>query len=741
MEIRNWRNKMSLISVDEKKSIFHLSNGKISYIFQVEEQNLLHHIYFGKAISDYHGGLTYPRFERSFSTNFKGDKNRVYSRDTLLQEYSSLGSGDFRIPSIEIVMDSGSSVCDFRYKYYKMFSGKKKLHPLPHVWTENDSEAETIEIYLEDVANKLLLCLSYTIYRDYDIIARSARLENQGKAEIQVNKLASMSIDLPFEKREMIHLPGSWGNERQIERKEIQRGIHIIDSKRGTTSHQENPFIALVEPSTTEHRGKAYGFLLIYSGNHEEALELDQYEQLRLTIGINPSGFQWNLEPNKQFQTPEVILTFSENGLNGMSQNFHSIIQDRIIRSKYKNAERPILINNWEATYFNFNERKIKEIIDVSANLGIELFVLDDGWFGKRDSDQTSLGDWYENVEKLPNGLRGLSEYAHDNGMKFGLWFEPEMISEKSRLFSEYPDWYFHVPGIEATLSRSQYVLDLSREDVLNYLFDSIHSILTENQIDYVKWDMNRYLTDVFSLLLKNNQQGEVSHRYVINLYRLMDKLTKHHPDILFEACSGGGGRFDAGMLYYMPQIWTSDNSDAVERLKIQYGTSLVYPPSTMGAHVSAVPNHQNGRITPLITRANVAMSGVFGYELDPTLLTIEEKAQIEEQIKFYKKYRDLLLYGTFTRLSSPFENNHCVWQVVSDDKSECIVTYSNILSHAAPPLERLHLIGLEKEAHYYCPEMNITCSGDELMNIGLYIFPIFNQGDFESRVFRFTKI
>lgn len=732
---------MSLISVDEKKYLFHLSNGRISYIFQVEEQKLLSHVYFGKAVAGYHGGLSYPRFERSFSTNFKDDEKRVYSRDTLLQEYSSLGSGDFRIPSIEIVTDSGSSVTDFRYIDYRVFSGKKSLHPLPHVWTENDLEAETIEIYLEDEVSKLLLCLSYTIYADYDIIVRSARLENQGVSDITINKLASMSIDFPYEKREMIHLPGSWANERRIERKEIQRGIHIIDSKRGTTSHQENPFIALVEPSTTEHQGKAYGFLLIYSGNHEEALELDQYEQLRLTIGINPSGFQWNLEPNKQFQTPEVILTFSENGLNGMSQNFHSIIQDRIIRSKYKTEQRPILINNWEATYFDFNERKIKEIIDVSANLGIELFVLDDGWFGKRDNDQTSLGDWYENVEKLPNGLRGLSEYAHNKGMKFGLWFEPEMISEKSKLFSEHPDWYFHVPGIEATLSRSQYVLDLSREDVLNYLFDSIHRILKQNKIDYVKWDMNRYLTDVFSLMLNNKQQGEASHRYVINLYRLMNKLTVHHPDILFEACSGGGGRFDAGMLYYMPQIWTSDNSDAVARLAIQYGTSLVYPPSTMGAHVSAVPNHQNGRITSLATRANIAMAGVFGYELDPTLLTPAEKDQISEQIKYYKKYRDLLLYGKFTRLSSPFDNNNCVWQVVSDDKSECIVTYSNILSHAAPPLERLIVKGLEKDVLYYNPEMDITCFGDELMNIGLYVNPIFNQGDFESRVFHFTKI
>lgn len=424
-----------------------------------------------------------------------------------------------------------------------------------------------------------------------------------------------------------------------------------------------------------------------------------------------------------------------------MSQNFHKIIQDRIIRSQYQFTERPILINNWEATYFDFNETKLKKIIKSAANLGIELFVLDDGWFGKRDNDQTSLGDWYENIEKLPNGLRGLSDYTHSHGMKFGLWFEPEMISEQSQLFAEHPDWYFHVPGIEATLSRSQYVLDLTREDVFHYLFQSIHRILEDNQIDYVKWDMNRYLTDVFSLLLKNNQQGEVLHRYVINLYRLMDKLTNHHPNILFEGCSGGGGRFDAGMLYYMPQIWTSDNSDAIARLKIQYGTSLVYPPSTMGAHVSAVPNHQNGRITSLHTRANIAMSGVFGYELDVTLLTAEEQTQIREQVNYYKKHRDLLLYGKFTRLTSPFEDNKCVWQVISDDKGECIITYTNILSHAAPPLERLLLKGLEKEAQYYNPEMNITCSGDELMNIGLYVFPIFNQGDFDSRMFHFKKV
>ena len=732
---------MSLITINDEKRIFHLSNGKISYILAVEEQNLLAHLYFGKAVSGYHDGMAYPRFERSFSTNFLGDEKRIYSRDTLLQEYSSLGSGDFRIPAIEILTESGSRISDFRYVDYQLFSGKKALEGLPHTWVEKEEEAETLEVYLVDEATQLKLCLSYTIYQHFDIIARSTRLENHGVQPIFIDKLASMSLDFPYAKREMIHLPGSWGNERQIERKPLRRGIHIIDSKRGTSSHQENPFIALVSSHTDEHQGEAYGFCLIYSGNHEAALELDQYEQLRLTMGIHPSGFQWFLKPCDIFQTPEVIFTYSDQGLNGMSQNFHRIIEERLIRSSYKKKMRPILMNNWEATYFAFHEETVKEIMGSAAQLGIQLFVLDDGWFGKRDSDQTSLGDWFVNKEKLPNGLKGLIDSAQELGIKFGLWFEPEMISRQSDLFEKHPDWYLHVPKVEATLSRSQYVLDLSREDVVNYLFETLHAILCDHSIDYVKWDMNRYLTDLYSVALAPHQQGEVAHRYVLNLYRLMDQLTTAHPEILFEACSGGGGRFDAGMLYYMPQIWTSDNSDAIARLNIQYGTSLVYPPSTMGAHVSAIPNHQNGRKTSLQTRADIAMTGVFGYELDPRQLTSDEQAIVKKQISYYKNHYTLLLYGTFYRLESPFEGNTCVWQVVSKDKSESIVTYTNILSHAAPPLRRLLVKGLEEKARYYNSETNQTYYGDELMYVGFYLYPIFNRFDFESRVFHFKRV
>lgn len=730
-----------MIHYDEQQKVFHLSNKIISYIIGIEEKGLLAHIYYGDKIKQYQGNFSYPRFERSFSTNFEGDTSRVYSRDTLLQEYSTLGSGDFRIPSIEIENYLGNTVCDFRYENHTIVSGKPHLDGLPQTWIEKQEEAQTLQIFLKDQNNHLELCLSYTIFENYAVIARNVVVKNVGSQPIYLGKVASLSLDLPYEKRELIHLPGAWGNERQLTREPLSRGIRIFDSKRGTSSHQENPFLSLVSPQTTENQGESIGFCLVYSGNHETALEVDQYEQVRLTMGINSSGFKWYLKPDESFQTPEALMVYSNLGLNGMSQEFHRLFQNQLIRSQFSKKERPVLINNWEATYFEFNEEKIKSLMESSAEIGVELFVLDDGWFGQRNSDQTSLGDWFVNHEKLPSGIGYLADYAHNLGMQFGLWVEPEMISRDSQLFNMHPDWYLHVPHQEASQSRSQYVLDLTRNDVLEYIYQVLYKILSQNHIDYVKWDMNRYLTDVFSTLLPAEQEQEVAHRYVLNLYQLMERLTAAFPQILFEACSGGGGRFDAGMLYYMPQIWTSDNSDAIARLSIQYGTSLLYPVSTMGAHVSAVPNHQNGRITSLKTRGAIAMSGILGYELDPTKLSQSEKDEISWQIKEYKEERITRQFGKFSRLVSPFESNACAWQVMSEDGSEIIVTYTTVLSHAAPPLERLKLVDLLTGTLYFCKELNQTFGADELMKIGLYLDPIFNRGDFESRIFHFRKI
>lgn len=729
-----------MIFFDEEKRIFHLRNDYISYIMGVEEQSLLAHIYYGKSISGYNGGRQYPRLERSFSFNFEGDKKRIYSRDTLLQEISTFGGGDFRIPTLEISGLDGSHQSDFRYESYKIYPGKSKLRDLPATFVEDEKQAETLEICLKDVSREVSLYMYYSIFKDLPVITRSHRLANDGKENIVIHKLSSLSLDFQSDEWEAIHLPGSWGNERNIQRNQLTRGIHTFDSKRGTSSHQENPFVSLVKSDTTEDFGDAYGFALVYSGNHEESIEVDQYQQLRLTIGINSYGFEWNLESGQSFIAPEVVCVYSDKGLNGMSQTFHKVIHNHLTNGRWKKQERPILINNWEATYFDFDTKIIKELIDESKELGIELFVLDDGWFGKRNSDQTSLGDWYVNKEKIHEGIKDLATHARNQGMDFGLWFEPEMISRDSDLFKEHPDWYLHNPQYPAATSRSQFVLNLSLDCVRDYIIEVLSNILSAGDVSYVKWDMNRYLSDVFSFN-EYVHHGEVSHRYVLNLYSIYDYLISSFPDILFEGCSGGGGRFDLGILYYMPQIWTSDNSDGIARLKIQYGTSLVYPISSMGSHVSAVPNHQNGRVTSLETRGNVAMSGILGYELDPRKLSQIDKEKIRCQIAYYKENRRLFQYGKFIRLRSPFDTNDAAWEFLEEDKSKAIVIYTNVLSHAAAKLTILKVKGLTATSLYYCKELNQMFFGDELEHSGFYIEPIFNQKDFDSRIFTFTKI
>lgn len=722
------------IEFDETTKVFHLYNGKISYLLMVEELGILSHLYFGKKISAYHGGRKYPRFERSFSTNFAEITHRNYSRDTLLHEYPVLGNGDFRVPAIEIKGQNGSHLLDLRYTSHKIISGKPTLDDLPSTFCRKAEEAKTLIIYLNDKINHLQVSLNYTIFKDLPVVVRSAKILNLNPDSLYLNRAMSMVMDLPSQKFQLIDLNGSWGNERQITRMPISPGVKTFSSVRGTSSHQQNPFIALVEPQTDEFTGNAYGFGLIYSGNHESFVEQDQYGQLRIGMGINHQDFSWELQHEKCFQTPEVVCVYSNDGLNQMSQTFHQLIDQHIVRSQHKDVLRPILINNWEATYFDFNTEKIKAIIDEAAELGIEMFVLDDGWFGKRDNDRQALGDWYVNCEKLNGGLQAISQYAQKKHMKFGLWFEPEMISENSDLFRQHPDWVLHDPNYPMTHSRNQLVLDLSKQEVRQYLKKTIGRILRDIHIDYVKWDMNRYLTEVYSNQLSAENQGEVAHRYCLGLYELMEYFTTEFPHILFEGCSGGGGRFDLGILYYMPQIWASDNTDAIARLKIQYGTSLIYPPNTMGSHVSAVANHQTGRTTDLQIRGAVASSGVLGYELDVTKLSEEEKLEIKKQIQFYKKHQRLLHFGIFYRLRSPFEENEVAWSFVSKDKKEALVFYFKVLGNAAERLNILKIPGLIDEQIYIVND-EFEYTGDELSNCGFYLFP-FLKGDFKAQVF-----
>jgi alpha-galactosidase len=544
---------------------------------------------------------------------------------------------------------------------------------------------------------------------------------------------------MPHDSFEMLQLSGAWVRERHVHKRKLVPGLQAVESRRGSSSHMQNPFIALLAEGTTETFGEAYGLSFVYSGSFKAGVEVDQFHTARLFAGINDFDFNWLLKGGESFQTPEAILVYSDEGIGGMSRGYHDLYRTRLCRGEFRDKARPILINNWEATYFNFNADKIEAIATAGQQLGIELFVLDDGWFGKRDSDNSSLGDWFVDRNKLPNGLPDLVQRVKSLNMEFGLWFEPEMISPESELYRNHPDWCLHVEGRRRTQARRQLVLDLSRADVQDYIVTVVSDILSSAPITYVKWDMNRNMTEIGSALLPAERQRETAHRYMLGLYSVLERITTAFPHILFESCSGGGGRFDPGMLYYMPQTWTSDNTDAVSRLKIQYGTSIVYPVSAMGSHVSAVPNHQVNRITSLSTRGHVALSGNFGYELDLTRFSEEEQVEVKAQVALYKEVRHLVQFGDFYRLLSPFEGNDTAWMFVAKDKSEAFAVFVTVLQEPNPVLGRFRLQGLDAGKNYVLKGSETVYGGDELMYAGLPK-PQFH-GDFSSAVFHFKAV
>lgn len=741
MDITHKKTEKNFILFDEKSRVFHLRNTFLSYLIKIEESNVLAHIYFGKPVKQYKDNKNYPRRDRGFSGNIPLNPDRSLSKDTLPQEYSSHGSMDFRTPASIIQRKNGSDLLDLRYDSHYITDGKPDIEGLPQTYVLDKSEAQTLVISLKDRETAIYFDLFYTIFSDRAVITRSVKIRNETRETIKLEKAASFQLDFAHTRRfdEVIALPGAHVNERQISRQSLLSGTKVFESRRGTSSHHMNNFIALVHHHTTENTGEAIGLQFVYSGNHSFELEKDQINQLRVVGGINSHCFSWELNANQSFQTPEMILSYSSQGLNKMSQIHHELLRERIARGRHQFAERPILVNNWEATYFDFNSEKIKAIIDEAKELGIEMFVLDDGWFGKRDADNSSLGDWFEYKGKLTNGLREIADYAHSKGLKFGLWFEPEMISIDSELYRTHPDFLMQVPGRMPSASRSQHVLDFTRLDVRQTIEKQMRKILDTIPLDYIKWDMNRSLSDIYSITLDPLRQGEVAHRYMLGLYELLEHLTADYPEILWEGCSGGGGRFDAGFIYYMPQSWTSDNTDAVERMKIQYGTSLAYPISSITAHVSAVPNHQTGRSTSLKTRGETAMSAVFGYELDLTKLSPEEKKQVKEQIISYQTIRPVIQYGHYYRLASPFEENIVAWMFVSPKQDEAIVFLGRILASAQPTFHEVYLLGLDDEALYQEQTSKRLFSGAELMTVGLY-FPDF-QGDFQTKLLHFKKL
>jgi alpha-galactosidase len=719
------------IAYDAAQKVFHLQTPATSYIMQIADTGTLAHVYWGRRLQS----ASWPGMRNGKedipapARPDLGDRN--HSPNTQLQEFAGYGTGDFRHPAYQVKLANGTTVTDLRYVAHRITAGKPRLDGLPATYAESAGEATTLEIELRDQASGLGVFLSYTAFTQHDAVARSVRFVNKGRAPMRLACAYSASVDFPHARFELLHLSGDWARERELFRRPLAPGLQSIESRRGASGLEHNPFIALLAPGAGEEHGDVYAFSLVYSGSFAAQVEVGQYRTARVSMGINDFDFEWLLEPGQSFQTPELVMVYSGNGLGAMSRSYHRLYRSRLCRGPFRDQPRPVLINNWEATYFDFDVAKLETIAAAGSELGIELFVLDDGWFGKRDSDNSSLGDWVVDQRKLPDGLADLAGRVNRLGMQFGLWFEPEMISVNSDLYRAHPDWCLHVPAHERSESRHQLVLDLSRKDVCTHVLETVSAVLRSAPIRYVKWDMNRNMTEVGSALLPAARQRETAHRYMLGLYGILETLTRRFPQVLFESCASGGGRFDPGMLYYMPQTWTSDNSDAVSRLKIQYATSLVYPASSMGSHVSAVPNHQVGRVTPLRTRGNVAMSGNFGYELDLSLLGQEDRIEVRRQVAQYKALRSLIQFGDFHRLRNPFEGNDTAWMFVAPDRSEAFVVYVQVLAEANAPLGWLQLRGLDPTARYRCVEDGKTYGGDQLMYAGL-LLPAINA-DFHS--------
>ena len=728
---------MEKIIFHKETKTFHLYNEEISYIMCVLENGHMGQLYYGKRIHDKpdFSYLVEKCGRPMTSYIFEGD--RSFSLEHIRQEYPVYGTTDYRHPAIEIMQENGSNISEFKYVGYEILKGKPSLKGLPATYTESEEEAETLKIILKDNLTGAKLTLLYTIFSKGSAIARSAHICNEGEKVLHLQTMMSLNLDLPDKDYVWMQLSGAWSRERYVKNRILEQGITAIDSMRGNSSHEHNPFMVLKRPNAGETSGEVIGFSLIYSGNFRMQAEVDTHDVTRITVGINPDRFDWKLEPGEEFQTPEAVMVYSDQGLNRMSQTFHRLYAKRLARGYWRDRPRPILNNNWEATYFNFTEDRLVQIASKAKECGVELFVLDDGWFGQRNDDHAGLGDWVANPERLPNGIKGLSERIEAMGIKFGLWFEPEMTNKDSDLYRAHPDWILHTPGRNASHGRYQYVLDFSRKEVVEYIYEMMAKILSEAKVSYIKWDMNRSITECYSVALPADRQGEVFHRYILGVYDLYERLTSEFPEVLFESCSIGGGRFDPGMLYY--------DSDAIERLKLQYGTSLCYPISSMGSHVSVIPNHQVFRKTPLHTRANVAYFGTFGYELDLNSLKEEEIAEVKEQIIFMKKYRKLFQFGDFYRLKSPFEGNETIWMVVSEDKKTAIVGYYRTLNGVNQAYSRIKLQGLDPDMLYENILNKTENYGDELMNFGLITTDV-TAGevpgdatpctDFESRIY-----
>lgn len=727
---------MLMIGFDEKNKVFLLDTENTTYAIAIVDDRYVEHLWYGAKIEGENLRYLLREDEAPFTPAVNKRETGAFL-DCAPMEYPETGMGDYRESALCVRSMTGHRASELWYEGYEIVQGKPALEGLPATWG-NESDCSTLKIFCRDALLGMKVTLLYSVFDGLDALARSVIVENEGKEPFYLEKVLSACIDMDDREFEMISLAGSWARERHIQRVPLGYGRQNMASFKGESSHQEHPFIALVTPGTTQSTGEVYAMNFVYSGNFIAQAEKSQFDSVRMTMGIHPEGFTWKLEPGEMFTAPEVVMVYSAQGLGKMTRTYHDLYREHLIRSPYLHQKRPILINNWEATYFDFDEKKLLEIAKEASELGIEMLVMDDGWFGKRGNDDSSLGDWQVNEEKIRGGLNSLVENVKKLGMKFGIWIEPEMISPDSELYRQHPDWALQVPGRNITQSRAQYVLDLSREEVADGVYEMIAEVLRSADISYVKWDMNRQLATMGSYAWPADRQGELYHRYMLGVYRMQERLITDFPGILLENCSGGGARFDAGMLYYSPQIWCSDDTDAVERLAIQEGTALVYPVSTIGAHVSVCPNHTVGRVTPFVTRGHVALAGTFGYELDITKLTDEEKAIVKAQTAEYHKYNDLIREGDYYRMESYTENkDRDSWMIVSKEKDRALVFCVQVLSGANKKSRFLRLKGLDPDRRYMADGREYQ--GSTLMKAGLRI-PA-EPGDFRSRLIEIRQL
>lgn len=731
---------MRYISFQEDTKVFTLHTKTSMYQMQVGQFGTLLHLYYGVELGDTWVAHGIVNLDRGFSGNpYEADRDRTFSLDVLPQEYTAEGNGDYRIQGIEAEHEDGSRILQLKYDSHQITKGKYALAGMPAMFAGED-EAETLEITLKDELSGVSVKLLYGVIWDCDIITRAVEVVNRGKASVTLRRVMSAELDFPRRPMDMIHFYGRHSMERLTERQPLRHGIQSVESKRGISSHHHNPAVIFCDRTATEDYGECFGITFVYSGNFICQAELDQVEQTRVVMGIHPYQFAWTLKPGESFVSPEAAMSFSGTGLETLSHHFHDGFREHLIRSSFVKKPRPILVNNWEATYFEFDEQKLYDIAKAAKEVGIEMFVLDDGWFGKRDSDYTGLGDWYVNEEKIHGGLPKLVDKIRKLGLKFGIWLEPEMVSEDSDLYRRHPDWCLRVPGRLPVRSRSQLNLDVTKKEVRDYIMEQIFKVIDSCQADYIKWDVNRALGNVFSQGVEAGRQGEVFHRHMLGVYDMMERLITRYPNLLFETCAGGGGRFDAGMLYYSPQIWCSDNTDAADRLEIHYGTSFFYPISTFGAHVSVCPNHQTGRTTSLRTRGTVAGSGTFGYELDLGHMDDEEKKAATAQIIQFKAAEGLVQTGDYYRLSAPGDRSNSVfWEFVSKDKKDVLVSGVVLRSEVNPPIHFLRFRGLMSDKLYREKESGETYLGIVLMKAGLAV-PVTSE-DYEAVAYRFEVV